>query len=71
MTMYARLARCKWWQLVMDTQPVSNRRWITCVVMSVVGIYGMFPKMKRTQALWAVWSANVLVLSRFMKTRDQ
>ena len=70
MTAYAKLDRGKWWGLVIDSQPSSHRWWVTCAVMSVVGMYGMFPKMKRTQAFWAVWSIKVLVLSRFMKTEQ-
>ena len=30
MTMYARMARCKWWRLMMNSQPSSNQRWVTC-----------------------------------------
>ena len=55
----------------MDSQPSFNRWWVTCVLMSVVGMYGMFPKMKRMQAFSAIWSAKVLDLSRFMKTMEQ
>ena len=31
----------------------------------------VFPKMYRTQAFWAVWSAKVLVLFMCMKTMEQ
>ena len=55
----------------MDRHTSSNRWWVTFVVMYVIGMYGMFPKMKQKQAFWAVWSAKVLILSRLMKTMEQ